>query len=249
MKAGLDEPSVREAIRLIKTSKKFVAFTGAGVSAESGVPTFRGKDGYWKRYRTEELATPEAFNRDPQLVWEWYDQRRQILSKVKPNPAHYTIARLEEGMGDFTLITQNVDGLHSLAGSRRVLEIHGNIWRVRCTVCGAVEKNRQVPIPIPPYCNRCGGLQRPDVVWFGEMLPETVLSESYRSLESCDTILVVGTSGVVQPAASFVHIAKENGAKVIEVNIDETPLSFIADLSLRGRAGDILPMLAGDAQG
>lgn len=226
----------------LKASGNPVVLTGAGISAESGVPTFRGQDGLWKNFRAEELATPEAFKRDPQLVWEWYDWRRQILSEIKPNRAHYAVAELGEIFKDLVVITQNVDGLHALAGSRKVLELHGNIWRLRCTSCSKLEENTDVPLELLPKCG-CGGLQRPDIVWFGEMLPEDVLEEVFKSIDRADFFLVVGTSGVVQPAASFAVSAKTKGAFVVEVNLERTPLTPVADMTLLGKAGEVLPEL------
>ena len=218
-----------------------VVLTGSGVSAESGVPTFRGKDGLWRSFRAEELATPHAFQTNPSLVWEWYDWRRGLIAPVKPNPAHRMIARFEEHFPQFTLITQNIDGLHQKAGSRKVIELHGNIWRVRCTREGRVTENREVPLSeIPPKCP-CGALLRPDVVWFGEALPEDALQEATNAARQCQIMLVVGTSAVVQPAASLPIIAKEHGASVIEVNVEPTPITPLADQSLLGPAGEILP--------
>lgn len=218
-----------------------VALTGAGVSAESGVPTFRGPEGLWRAFRPEDLATPEAFARDPALVWEWYDWRRQRIAACQPNPAHRVLAEMEAALPDFTLITQNVDGLHQAAGSRRVLELHGNIWRVRCIRCGKVSENREVPLPeIPPRC-ACGGLLRPDVVWFGEPLPADVLEQAWEAAERCRWMLVIGTSALVQPAASLPIVAKRNGAYLIEVNVADTPLTPLADEVLRGPAGEVLP--------
>jgi NAD-dependent deacetylase len=217
--------------------------TGAGVSADSGVPTFRGAEGLWKNFRAEDLATPEAFARDPRLVWEWYNWRRELLATKQPNPAHYTVARMERHFPQFWLITQNVDGLHRAAGSQRLSEIHGNIWMVRCTACGKVTENREVPIPILPYCRACQGLLRPHIVWFGESLAEADLQISYDSLRACDVCLVIGTSGVVYPAAGFAAVAKGAGAFVTEINLDATVNSPLVDISLQGRAKDIVPLL------
>ncbi len=230
------------AAEILSSSRALVVLTGAGISAESGVPTFRGAEGYWRNYRPEDLATPEAFSRDPALVWEWYSMRREALSRVKPNPGHLAIAEMEDLVEDFTLITQNVDGLHHLGGSRKVLELHGNIWRVRCTVCGMREMRKEPFETLPPHCG-CGGLLRPDVVWFGEMLPQEVLEEAYDALGRCEAILVVGTSGIVQPAASFPFIAKGKGARVVEVNPEETTITSVADVSIRERAGKALPAI------
>jgi NAD-dependent deacetylase len=218
------------------------ALTGAGISAESGVPTFRGPDGLWKNYRAEELATPSAFRKDPRLVWEWYEWRRGLIAKCQPNTAHYTLAEMEQAFASFTLITQNVDGLHRLAGSRKVVELHGNIWRVRCTQEGTTWEERTVPLrELPPRCS-CGALLRPDVVWFGEPLPEATLQAVIRASESCELMLVIGTSAVVQPAASLPLIAKRNGAFLVEINPQETPLTSLADVSLRGPAAVELPL-------
>lgn len=219
--------------------------TGAGVSAESGVPTFRGEDGLWKSYRPEELATPGAFARDPVLVWEWYDWRRQVCAGTEPNPAHEAIVDLDRALSRFLLITQNVDGLHARAGSERIVELHGNIFRARCTRCGTVKDDLAVPLEeIPPKCE-CGALLRPDIVWFGEGLPETLLQQAFEVCRSCDLMLVVGTSAVVQPAASMPLLAKQAGAGVIEINPDATPITPFVDLHLEGQAAEILPALAG----
>jgi len=217
--------------------------TGAGVSAESGVPTFRGSGGLWKEYKPEDLATPEAFARDPKLVWEWYDYRRALIAKAAPNAAHRALVQLEIRKRGFTLITQNVDGLHDLAGSGKILKLHGDIWRMRCTVCGANFPNRRVPLPkIPPHC-ACGGLARPGVVWFGEPLPDGMMKEAEHAAAAAQVFLVIGTSAVVFPAASLVPYAKQSGAKVIEINTEPSAVSGIVDCVLQGRAGEILPKL------
>ena len=213
----------------LQTAQSIAVLTGAGISAESGVPTFRGPDGLWRNFRAEELATPEAFESDPPLVWEWYNWRRELIAPIEPNPAHYALVEIERGSPQFTLITQNIDGLHSKAGSRNVLEIHGNIWKVRCTRCRAVTDNFDVPIQITPICHQCGGLLRPNVVWFGEMLPQAELEAAQLAAAGCDFMFVIGTSGVVQPAASFAVIAKQAGAYVLEVNIERTPLSDVVN--------------------
>jgi NAD-dependent deacetylase len=233
-----------EARRLVAEASAIVALTGAGISAESGVPTFRGPGGLWRDYRAEDLATPEAFERDPALVWEWYDWRRQKIAPAKPNLAHYALVTLEKRAPEFTLISQNVDGLHARAGSRNLLEIHGTLWRTRCVACRDVRENREVPLAsLPPRCGPCGGLLRPDVVWFGEPLPYERLKNALRAIEACDLMIVVGTSAVVQPAASLGRTALEHGASVIEVNTDPTPLSDRATRVLRGKAGEVLPKL------
>jgi len=217
--------------------------TGAGISAESGIPTFRGPDGLWKQYQPEDLATPEAFARDPKLVWEWYNWRREKIAPALPNPAHKALVQLEIKMRSFTLVTQNVDGLHDRAGSGRVLKLHGDIWRLRCTVCGANWPDRRVPLPkIPPHC-QCGGLARPGVVWFGEPLPDGMMKEAEHAVASAQAFLVIGTSANVYPAASLIPYAKQAGAKVIEINTEDTPYTAAVDCALRGPAGELLPSL------
>jgi NAD-dependent deacetylase len=239
-----------------------VAITGAGISAESGVPTVRGAGGLWRSYRAEDLATPGAFARNPALVWEWYWWRRGAIAHARPNPGHLALASFERRRGEFLLLTQNVDGLHVEAGSRRMIELHGNIWRARCTR----EPNRffdQRHDPLPaapgdegrtfedpghppdlriPRCS-CGALLRPDVVWFGEALDPRALERAVLAVRSCDVLLVVGTSTVVYPVAALPAIARRGGATVVEVNVDETPLSAEADIVLRGPSGVVLPEL------
>jgi NAD-dependent deacetylase len=230
-------------IRASEPPKPVVVLTGAGISAESGVPTFRGEDGLWKQYRAEDLATPSAFQADPKLVWEWYDWRRGIIGKAEPNQGHRVIAEMEGIFPHFCLITQNVDGLHRRAGSTKVIEIHGNLWDLRCIAEGTVREDTRVPLPqIPPLCE-CGALLRPHVVWFGESLDQGDLSRAYRLIKECGLLLVVGTSAVVQPVASFPLMAKQAGAFVVEVNMDPTPISPLVDVSLQGKAGEILPAL------
>jgi NAD-dependent deacetylase len=219
-----------------------VVLTGAGVSAESGVPTFRGEGGLWRNFRAEQLATPQAFRRDPALVWEWYDWRRDLIGSCAPNAAHQILAAMEENLPDFTLITQNIDGLHQAAGSRNVLELHGNIWRTRCLGCDRVMEDHRVPLPeIPPRCSQCGELLRPDVVWFGESLPPDALEAAWTAAARCRLMLVVGTSAVVHPAASLPLVGLRNGAHLVEVNPNETPLSAHAHETLRGPAAEMLP--------
>jgi NAD-dependent deacetylase len=227
----------------LAAARSVTVLTGAGISADSGVPTFRGADGLWRNFRAEELATPEAFERDPRLVWEWYNWRRELIATKRPNPAHETVAAMERRFSRFWLITQNVDGLHRDAGSTRLSEIHGNIWKVRCTACGRLEDNRQVPVPIPPACTACGRLVRPHIVWFGESLAAEDITKSYAALESCEVLLIIGTSGIVYPAASFAPVAKSAGAFVVEINLDATPNSGVVDVALQGRAKDIVPLL------
>ncbi|MEW6262969.1 MAG: NAD-dependent deacylase [Thermodesulfobacteriota bacterium] len=239
------ETRLKEARTLLKKAVRLTALTGAGISAESGVPTFRGEQGLWKKYRAEELATYEAFLRQPELVWEWYNWRRDLIAEKRPNPGHQALAALEKGR-DFTLITQNVDGLHLLAGSRNVLEIHGSIWRVRCTACGRGRDDRSVPLPYPPLCPDCRGLLRPDVVWFGEALDAGLWEKALDKVVSGQLMLVVGTSALVQPAASLAWEAKRAGVLVMEINPERTPFSAEADLVLSGSAGVILPALVSE---
>jgi len=217
--------------------------TGSGISAESGVPTFRGEDGLWRHYHAEELATPQAFARDAALVWEWYDWRRGLIAACEPNAAHRTLVEMERECEEFFLITQNVDGLHRRAGSERMVELHGNIWQVRCTAEGSVFVNEEVPLPqIPPRCS-CGAPLRPHVVWFGESLDHSSMQAAHAAAEICDLMLVIGTSAVVHPAASLPAIAKQHGAYLVEVNLERTPLSPYADEVLLGSAAQVLPEL------
>jgi NAD-dependent deacetylase len=229
----------------VQQASRLVALTGAGISAESGIATFRGAGGLWRQFRPEQLATPQAFARDPKLVWEWYDWRRQRIAQAQPNAGHAALVEIERRKRSFTLVTQNVDGLHDRAGSRRVLKLHGDIWIVRCTACRRERRDERTPLgEIPPRCE-CGGLLRPGVVWFGEPLPPDVLAEAERTVREADVFLVVGTSAVVFPAAGLTPLAKQSGAKVIEVNLEETPFSSSVDCSLRGKAGELLPELIG----
>ena len=219
-----------------------VALTGAGISAESGVPTFRGARGLWRDYKPQDLATSEAFRRDPDLVWGWYAWRREIIADCQPNAAHQTLAHIEEEIDDFVVVTQNVDGLHQAAGSRRVLEIHGSIWYLRCTQCDYGREDRRVPLPdLPPHCPKCSGLMRPDVVWFGESLPRATLERAWSAAANCRTMLVVGTSALVEPAAYLPRAACRNNARLIEFNPARTPVSSCADEVFREPAGQALP--------
>lgn len=231
-------------LRRMKQARRVAALTGAGVSAESGVPTFRGKDGLWRSFRAEDLATPEAFARDPKLVWEWYDWRRNLIAPLSPNPGHRALARMETLFPGFTLITQNVDGLHRAAGSAAPVEMHGNIWMTRCAREGTVRENRQTPLPqIPPRCPQCGALLRPHIVWFGEALDPEILDRAFTAAREAELFFVIGTAAAVQPAASLAGVAGERGALVVEVNVEETPVTQLAGLSLRGPSGKILPEL------
>ncbi len=235
-----DAGGIEEAARLIEKSDYMTALTGAGISAESGIPTFRGKDGLWNKYRPEELATPQAFATNPQLVWEWYAWRMRIMFDAKPNYAHEALAELERLGILKAVITQNVDDLHERAGSKNVLHLHGSLRVVRCVECNReAEVSKPPPVPPLPRCE-CGGLLRPGVVWFGEMLPRHVLEKAFGEVEKSDVILVVGTSAVVQPAASLPLIVKRRGGAVIEINPSETPLTSISDCSVRMPAGEAM---------
>lgn len=245
---SLDQNAARGAVladlaRLLAEVDRLVVLTGAGISVESGIPPFRGPEGLWRSFRPEQLATPQAFQQDPHLVWEWYDWRRGKIAPTRPNPGHEALVRFEARIPDFLLLTQNVDGLHRLAGSRRLLEIHGNIWEVRCLECGRVKEDRRVPLPLLPHCESCGGLLRPNVVWFGESLNPDILNQAQAALSQAQVVLVVGTSAVVQPAASFALWARQSGARIAEINLDPTPLTAQCDFALSGRAGEILPRL------
>jgi NAD-dependent deacetylase len=233
------------ARKWVRECRSLCVLTGAGVSAESGVPTFRGPEGLWKRKDPMSLATPEAFAADPREVWEWYQWRRQKIRGCAPNPGHAALAAVEAAIPDFLLVTQNVDGLHRAAGSRRVAEIHGSIWVVRCTGCGAEREERDDFAELPPRCAACDGLLRPGVVWFGEMLPPVPSDAAMEMLSRCEVLIVAGTSAVVAPASGYAAVAKRRGARVIEVNPDETPVSALCDATFRGKSGEVLPALFG----
>jgi len=231
----------------LRGARRVLALTGAGVSAESGVPTFRGQDGLWRRFRAEDLATPQAFARDPKLVWEWYAWRREVIAPLRPNAAHVALAALEQRLPDFLLATQNVDGLHAVAGSRRLLELHGSLWRLRCVACGHAAEDRRMPLPeLPPRC-ACGTVLRPDVVWFGEMLPAAAVEQAVAAAQEAEVVLVIGTSSLVYPAAALPEMARAAGAFVVEINTETTPLTASADVSLRGPAAEITPALLAGA--
>jgi len=236
--------AIAAAREALAAARRIAALTGAGVSAESGIPTFRGAGGLWRTHRAEDLATPEAFARDPRLVWEWYDWRRGVVAAARPNAAHEALVRLEGGGRPFTLVTQNVDGLHERAGSRNVIRLHGSLWTVRCTRCGAEREDRRAPLPeLPPRC-ACGGLERPGVVWFGEALPEGALERAAAAAAACDVLLVVGTSAVVYPAAGLVPHARAAGATVIEINPDPAG-GGTGTIVVAAKAGEALPAIVG----
>jgi NAD-dependent deacetylase len=230
----------------LRKARAVVVLTGAGVSAESGIPTFRdAMDGLWSKFDPHELASPEGFARDPETVTRWYDWRREKCGAAKPNPAHLALARLENHLAAqqraFTLLTQNVDRLHQAAGSVNVVELHGTIWVWRCTRCGIEREERGGAFTeFPPRC-ACGGPRRPAVVWFGEMLPEDAMQMAGDALEACDLFFSIGTSAVVEPAASFIHHARRHGAKTVEINREPTPITPVVDWSLLGKAGEMLP--------
>ncbi len=231
-------------VNWLRAAERVVVMTGAGVSAESGVPTFRdAQTGLWSRYRPEELATPEAFGRDPRLVWDWYRWRRDLVQKAEPNAAHHALVQMETHVHQMTLVTQNVDGLHRRAGSRSVIELHGSLERARCQGCGQRAQEWPETDEELPRCSLCGDLLRPDVVWFGEALPRAAIEQAAAAALGCDLFLVVGTSGVVEPAALLPYLAKDQGAVLAVVNPEETPQSEVADFFLPGRAGDVLPVL------
>ncbi|MFX0078200.1 MAG: NAD-dependent protein deacylase [Candidatus Hermodarchaeota archaeon] len=230
------------ATSYIRNANHLIALTGAGISKESNVPTFRGKDGLWGQYNAMDLATPQALAQNPKLVWEWYTWRQDLISKCQPNPAHFTLAEWEKRGILKAVITQNVDGLHRQAGSGKVLEVHGDIWRVKCTACSYRTRLSKPAIGIPT-CPDCGANLRPDVVWFGEGLPSTIMDEVFSHLERADAIIVIGTSALIQPSASFPLIVKRHGGAILEVNIEATPLTPIADIHLNGKAGRILSQL------
>jgi len=229
---------------LFNGATRVTVLTGAGISAESGIPTFRGPEGLWNDHKPEDLATPEAFARDPELVWSWYDWRRGLVAKARPNAAHIALAALERRAA-VSVITQNVDGLHAQAGSRELIELHGNIWKVRCTACAVISANTEVPLrAIPPRCARCQRVVRPHIVWFGEAVDPYDYQRSVEMTRSADLFLAIGTSGLVHPAAGLARVAKTAGVTVVEINPDETPHSPLADLVVRDRASHVFEGLS-----
>jgi len=234
-------------IEKLRTSKSIVFFTGAGISAESGIPTFRGKDGIWNKLKPEELANFDAFLKNPELVWEWYKHRKQIIKESKPNAGHLAIAEAQNIFPKVSVVTQNIDNLHRRAGSKTVYELHGNIERNYCIKCKTFYNEELDFSTGIPKC-KCGGLIRPDVVWFGEFLPEDQFNLSEKAAENGDIFFIIGTSAVVYPAASLIFTAKQSGAYLIEVNIEETEISHFVDKSLFGLSGKILPALIKEVQ-
>ena len=225
----------------LKDSRKIVFVTGAGISQESGIPTFRGKDGYWRKYDPMKLASIDAFYDDPKLVWEWYEDRRKNILSVKPNEGHFAISQMEE-FKDVVILTQNIDGLHQRSGSTNVLELHGSIIRIKCTVCDFIDNITENFESLPPKC-KCGSMLRPDVVWFGEPLPQNIWQSAIKEASICDVMIIVGTSLVVSPANTLPVYAKQNGAILIEVNPEKTVMSNDMALSIRATSVEVLPKM------
>ena len=227
----------------LRGAQHVCVLTGSGISAESGVPTFReAQTGLWERYDPHELATPDAFRRDPALVWRWYRWRREMVRGVEPNPGHYALVTLAGLLPRLTLVTQNVDGLHQRAGSTGVVEFHGNLFEDRCFDEGTVVDGADADAEVP-HCPECGGMLRPGVVWFGEAIPERAMNAAAEAIGDCDLFFSIGTSSLVWPAAGLAEAAREQGAGIVEINLDETPLSSRADFCLQGKSGAILPEL------
>lgn len=239
-----------ELIKRLRSTQRVAVLTGAGISAESGVPTFReAQTGLWARYNPEDLATPEAFQRNPKLVWEWYAWRQQRIRQAEPNPGHQALVFMEQRIADFTLITQNVDSLHRRAGSQQLIELHGNIFRTKC-----FDEDRPVESwpdtgEAPPHCPHCGGLLRPDVVWFGETLPTDALYAAQQAAQNAEVLFSIGTSALVYPAADLPLLALRTGATVVEINPQATPLSPHLSFSLHGPAGELLPAIVSQTWG
>jgi NAD-dependent deacetylase len=236
--------SLELAQATLHKAQKIAVLTGAGISAESGIPTFRGQDGLWRNYRPEDLATPQAYAKNPILVWEWYAIRLKTVSEAQPNAAHIALANLQH-QKDLTLVTQNVDGLHQRAGSAGVLELHGNITQSRCEGCGQLD-SLQPDFKVPPSCSNCKSVARPNLVWFGEALPQKVFERAITAFSSTEVALIIGTSSLVEPAASLGRLAAEQRAYVIEINPQKTPLSRYANLSLQMTASQGLNLLLGN---
>lgn len=232
----------KSLVNALRESESIVFFTGAGISSESGIPTFRGKDGIWNKLRPEELANFDAFIKNPKMVWEWYNHRKKIVHEAQPNAAHLTIAEMQNYFKDVIVVTQNIDNLHRRAGSNTIFELHGNIERNFCINCKKFF-NEELDFSVGvPKCD-CGGLIRPDVVWFGEYLPEDQFLGGEKAAINADVFVVVGTSAVVYPAVGLVYTAKQSGAMVVEVNLEETALSSISNYSFFGKSGEILPRI------
>ena len=233
---------IEKAHNIIATSRSITVLTGAGISAESGIPTYRDEDGLWNNFRAEDFSSAEAFKKDPTVVWDWYKERRRTMAAAEPNEGHKALAKMERNAMQFMLLTQNIDGLHQCAGTDNIVELHGSVWQLRCTNCLGEWSYKGELGPGNPFCGSCHSVARPAVVWFGEPLNEVQWTRAHRAAY-CDTFLVVGTSALVDPVASLPGIAQNNRARIIEVNLSETPITPIADVSIRGKAGDILPQL------
>lgn len=245
-------PYIERAAELLRKANRVAVLTGAGVSAESGVPTFRASDGLWEGHRIEDVASPEGWRRNPDLVWTFYNARRVNVAKVQPNPGHFALAEMEKIWQDrFDLITQNVDGLHQRAGNARVWELHGALNRTECTACSQIADRGYEDLGTKPKCDRCGGRLRPNIVWFGEGLPQDIWQQAYQATLRCDVFLVIGTSAVVYPAAGLVQLAKQRGsyltglspAEVIEINLNPSDAVLYVDVGIYGPSGQVLPQL------
>ncbi|MFH1687099.1 MAG: NAD-dependent deacylase [bacterium] len=235
---------IKKLIEIMAACNKCAVLTGAGISAESNVPTFRGKDGLWGKFRAEELATMDAFMSNSKTVWEWYNWRRELIGKTTPNPGHYALVEMEKLFGTFDLITQNVDGLHRRAGSKNICEVHGNITANKCVDCSApAPENIEIDPDNIPTCRKCGGRLRPDVVWFGEMLDQKVISAAMDAARASEVFLSIGTSAIVHPAAGLPMMAKHAGATLVEINPERTPLTALADFYFAEKSGEFLPGL------
>jgi len=243
--AAMTTPDLAELRDRLAPTTQVAVLSGAGISAASGIPTFRGKDdSLWSQYRPEQLATPEAFAADPELVWRWYDWRRGLIAGAEPNAAHTALATLAQ-QTQLSLITQNVDGYHQQAGSTDVVEFHGSIWTVRCMRCSYETLDRRVPLPIPPHCPECDALLRPGVVWFGEGIPPQAHEDATLAAANCQVFLVIGTAGAVYPAAGLVDLARSRGAYVAEFNLEPSGVTDRCDLFVQGSAADTVPLLLG----
>lgn len=236
--------NISELINKLKEAKSIVVLTGSGVSAESGIPTFRDGDGLWNKFKPEELASMDAFLKNPELVWEWYKWRQNLIENVKPNAGHYALAQMEEYFSknnqEFAIITQNVDGLHKLSGSKNIYELHGNIMRAKCTKCNYKTENIEKSEKLPT-CLQCGNNLRPDIVWFGEQLPEEEIDKAFELSENSDVFLSIGTSALVYPAAMLPVHAIDEGSYSVEINPEKGPISYLFNQNIREKSGEILP--------
>ena len=241
---------IDELVKLLLKARRCVVLTGAGISAESGVPTFRGKEGLWGKFKPEQLASMDAFMASPKIVWEWYIWRRELMGQVRPNAGHVALVDMEGLFEKFLLVTQNVDGLHAMAGSKSILELHGNIYRNKCMDCdGIFEFQGDIDPDNIPQCGICGGKIRPDVVWFGEMLDPEIINTAFAQSEQADVFFSVGTSALVHPAATLPVVAKNQGATLVEINVEKTSLTKLADFHFNSKSGEILPKLVAQLKG